>query len=130
MINITERQLHSLQTMLLEREDYVRQEIRKNSRERTEVSQEMMENVGDDADKSVADLIVHVDNALIGERLIELQDINAARQRIESGTYGWCEDCGLEIEYRRLTVYPTAKRCILCQGVRERTFFEPQHSSL
>src|SRR6478609_91216 len=77
--NITDRQLQGLQSVLLEREDYVRQEIKKNSRERTEVSQDMIENVGDDADKSVADLIVHVDNALIGERLIELQEISAAR---------------------------------------------------
>ena len=62
--------------------------------------------------------------------MAELQDIGAARKRMEEGTYGRCADCGQEIDYRRLIAYPTAYRCALCQGVRERTFAAPVHSSL
>ena len=130
MAAITERQLHSLQAQLHEREEYVREEIRKQTLDRAEASREMIENVGDDADKSVADLIVHVDNAMIGQQLSELQDIGAARRRMEDGTYGVCADCGQKIEYRRLIAYPTAYRCTLCQSVRERTFAAPVHSTL
>ena len=55
---INERQLHSLQAQLHEREDTVREEIRKQTLDRAEASRDMIENVGDDADRSVADLIV------------------------------------------------------------------------
>jgi RNA polymerase-binding transcription factor DksA len=130
MPNTKERQLRALETQLAEREDAVREDIRRQSLDRAEASRDMIENVGDDADKSVADLIVHVDNALIGQQLMELRRISAARQRMQEGTYGYCLDCGLEIDHRRLVAYPTATRCALCQGVRERTFASPVHSSL
>ena len=45
----------------------------------------------------------------------ELRDIDAARQRLDAGTYGICTDCGAEIGFQRLHVEPQAARCIECQ---------------
>ncbi len=49
----------------------------------------------------------------------ELGEIDAALERIQSGTYGQCTDCGAIIAPARLNAYPTAKRCIDCQTVVE-----------
>jgi len=38
----------------------------------------------------------------------------AALERIESGDFGYCEDCGEEIPGRRLELDPTARRCVSC----------------
>ena len=46
----------------------------------------------------------------------ELRDVEAAMARLVQGTYGTCTDCGLGIPYSRLAAFPTAKRCLTCQG--------------
>lgn len=40
--------------------------------------------------------------------------LNAALQRLASDDFGWCEDCGEEIAFKRLEFDPTATRCISC----------------
>jgi DnaK suppressor protein len=49
----------------------------------------------------------------------ELGDIEAAMERMDAGTYGQCTDCGVTIPPARLSAYPTAKRCIVCQTRKE-----------
>jgi DnaK suppressor protein len=49
----------------------------------------------------------------------ELGDIDAALERIDAGTYGQCTDCGVTSPPARLSAYPTAKRCIVCQTRKE-----------
>lgn len=44
-----------------------------------------------------------------------LEDVRAALQRIERGTYGLCERCGNEIKPERLDAIPTASMCISCK---------------
>jgi DnaK suppressor protein len=44
-----------------------------------------------------------------------LQDIEGALERLESGTYGRCTDCGAEIPAARLRAMPFADRCRECQ---------------
>ncbi|MCA7082739.1 TraR/DksA family transcriptional regulator [Cupriavidus sp. DB3] len=52
----------------------------------------------------------------------ELNDIAQARERIDAGEYGVCQDCERKIPYARLLANPTATRCAPCQERRERTF--------
>ncbi len=44
-----------------------------------------------------------------------LQDIEGALDRLESGTYGTCSDCGAEVPAARLRAMPFADRCLDCQ---------------
>ncbi|MGB5623184.1 MAG: TraR/DksA family transcriptional regulator [Gammaproteobacteria bacterium] len=44
----------------------------------------------------------------------QLQKIEGALRRIESGDFGDCFVCGEEIDLRRLDVDPTNTRCIRC----------------
>ncbi|MEX0979304.1 MAG: TraR/DksA C4-type zinc finger protein [Pirellulales bacterium] len=43
-----------------------------------------------------------------------LEDVEAALERIESGTYGNCELCGREIPKERLEALPQTATCIDC----------------
>lgn len=49
----------------------------------------------------------------------EIEEINAALQRIEDGTYGICVDCGAHIGMPRLKAIPAASLCIGCANSRE-----------
>jgi RNA polymerase-binding protein DksA len=75
----------------------------------------------DAGDESVADLIADLDHAELDRDLNELREIEAARQRLEEGSYGVCVNCGVEIDYRRLRASPAAIRCIDCQRQYEKT---------
>ena len=48
-----------------------------------------------------------------------LQDIEGALDRLESGTYGRCFDCGAEIPATRLRALPFAERCRDCQELAD-----------
>jgi DnaK suppressor protein len=44
-----------------------------------------------------------------------LNEINAALRKLKNGTYGKCEQCGIEIENKRLKAVPYSRYCIKCQ---------------
>ena len=47
------------------------------------------------------------------------QKLTHALQRIESGKFGECAECGNEIEQKRLEAIPWAQYCIKCQEAME-----------
>ena len=53
-------------------------------------------------------------DALGNEARTELKKISSALQRLETGDYGICTECGLPINSGRLEVYPYADECIEC----------------
>jgi len=71
---------------------------------------------GDLAAKAFERSRAEVEHDLIDMSLKELADIAAVRQRLESGTYGECIECGEPIPPARLEVNPTARRCTDCQA--------------
>ena len=52
--------------------------------------------------------------------LSELRDIDAARERLRTGEFGTCIDCGVAIPVDRLEALPAAARCVDCQQRHER----------
>ena len=52
--------------------------------------------------------------ALVRQAETHLAEVDAALDRVSSGTYGVCERCGAEIPDERLEVRPTARRCVAC----------------
>ncbi len=48
-----------------------------------------------------------------------LRKIHEALDRIDSGDYGYCEVCGVEIGIERLEARPTAELCIDCKTLDE-----------
>nr|WP_211218449.1 RNA polymerase-binding protein DksA [Tepidiphilus margaritifer] len=49
-----------------------------------------------------------------------MKKIDEALERIEKGTYGWCEETGEPIGIRRLLARPTATLCLEAQERHER----------
>jgi DnaK suppressor protein len=75
--------------------------------------------VHDTKDQSVAEAADEVRLAELQRDRAELTDIELAVARIDVGTYGMCCDCERRIGRKRLTAYPTAKRCHDCQELYE-----------
>ena len=48
-----------------------------------------------------------------------IRKIEDSLRAIESGDYGYCESCGVEIGLRRLEARPTATKCIDCKTLDE-----------
>jgi RNA polymerase-binding transcription factor DksA len=60
------------------------------------------------------------DLSIIAQVEAELDDVERAFRRLESGTYGICEACGKVIEEARLEAIPTARFCVSDQARAER----------
>jgi DnaK suppressor protein len=48
-----------------------------------------------------------------------IKKVNEAQARIDSGDYGFCNKCGVEIGIKRLEARPTATLCIDCKTLDE-----------
>ena len=48
-----------------------------------------------------------------------IRKIEQSLEAIQSGDYGFCETCGIEIGLRRLEARPTATQCIDCKTLAE-----------
>lgn len=48
-----------------------------------------------------------------------IKKIDEALDRINSGEYGYCDSCGVEIGLKRLEARPTATLCIDCKTLEE-----------
>ena len=50
-----------------------------------------------------------------------LVDVDVALEKLDSGTYGTCEDCGKEIAPARMEFRPTSRYCVDCK-LKRRTY--------
>jgi RNA polymerase-binding transcription factor len=48
-----------------------------------------------------------------------LDQVDEALERMEAGTYGFCDRCGGEIDFARLKAIPQATLCMSCQKLAE-----------
>ena len=76
----------------------------------------------DAGDESVATLMADLEQADVTRDLGEFRGLESARERITSGEYGTCTDCGGDIGFARLKASPAAVRCIDCQQRHEKTY--------
>ena len=53
-------------------------------------------------------------NALSDDAYLQIEAINRALARIDSGDYGICEECGADIPVGRLKAYPQTVLCTSC----------------
>ena len=123
---LTPQQTQELDRMISRRRDALLSELRDDARKaRAERFEEVAGEVPDSGDESVAALIADLDQAEMGRDLDELRGLEAASERMASGEYGVCVDCGRDIAFERLRATPIAVRCIDCQTRHEKTFAGP-----
>lgn len=73
----------------------------------------------------VADGLAELDLAEVRHVLADLTEVDGALARMRDGSYGECADCGVTIAPARLMAYPTAQRCVACQGAHEKKLSGP-----
>lgn len=121
MTELSKAQIQQLMDSLQQRRTALRSQIIEVLSRTGEHPYGELAGVPDIGDASVADLLIDLDNAMVHRDVEEIRQIEAALERIDRGEYGNCIDCGLAIEFERLQVFPSAKRCLPCQGQHEKT---------
>lgn len=104
-----------LRRMLEERRGELQQKLR-SIREDVPGHQD---EVRDAEEQSVTDFAQEMDFALVEMQAQTLVRIDEALQRLDTGTYGTCAECGQEITEARLKAVPFAVRCLECQEREE-----------
>lgn len=52
--------------------------------------------------------------AALERNRVHINRLRTALKRIDSGDYGWCQECGREIPEGRLNIDPAAEHCVAC----------------
>lgn len=73
----------------------------------------------DSADLSSQDMDQGIDYSLLEMKYEQYKDIADAFRKLQNNTFGLCEECGEEIDIKRLQVNPLARFCIACKTQKE-----------
>lgn len=82
--------------------------------------QKFWQQSGDIADLAQASAENVLQFKLKGRESFFIRKVKHALEKIENGTFGQCEECGEEIEEKRLLARPMATQCITCKEEQER----------
>jgi len=110
-----------LRTMLLEKREEIRARIVEEIGEK--MTEDITSTLGpalDEGDLSTMDLGRDLDYRLLTMCTETLKNVDHAIERLEEGTYGTCEECGAEMNEKRLQALPFARYCVDCQREKER----------
>ena len=74
----------------------------------------------DEIDMASTELETGMRMRLRNREALFLKKIDESLARIDDETFGICEDCGEDIELKRLEARPTTTLCVLCKETSER----------
>jgi RNA polymerase-binding protein DksA len=75
---------------------------------------------GDFLDDAATDIACRLLASLEERDRRVLAEIDAAEERLSSGTFGVCDLCARPIPFSRLRALPTARLCVACEQTAER----------
>ncbi|MBL3519218.1 RNA polymerase-binding protein DksA [Arcobacter lanthieri] len=109
-------QIDELKSTLLTRKETILNNVR-NSRE--SIDQLKDQDISDELD--YADFVSDsfTEGMIANHQLDELNQIETALKKINTGTYGICDMCGINIPIGRLKAKPFARYCTECRTVYE-----------
>jgi DnaK suppressor protein len=73
----------------------------------------------DSGDMSSQDIDQGIDYSLLEMKYEQYKDIADAFRKLQNNTFGLCEECGEEIDIKRMEVNPLARYCIACKTKKE-----------
>ena len=114
---LDKKSLGRFKKILLKEREQIVGEVKQTYESSQQVGQDGIQDIGDEAANVYNKQILLSLNE--GERL-RLQEVDEALDRIASGTYGICEECGGPISLKRLEVRPVAKYCVPCLSKLEK----------
>jgi len=128
---LTPQQSEELKTIVEQRRAALARELGQDfDRMRADGLDQVVGAVPDPGDESVQSMIQDLDQAEASRDLAELRTLDAARARLDEGSYGICSNCGQDIGFERLRANPGAERCIRCQTQFEKTHGTPLRTTL
>lgn len=109
--------MKSIKEMLLKMREELALGIARRSKDTTQGG---AIDVGDTLDLVSEERTRELDLILTDRAKQKIEKIDDALERIEDGSYGECEECGVKVPKARLKVMPFAKYCVDCQERVER----------
>ncbi|OFZ18791.1 MAG: hypothetical protein A2X94_06230 [Bdellovibrionales bacterium GWB1_55_8] len=79
------------------------------------------EDLADEMDVTSSELETSMKMRLRNREALFLKKIDQALDKIREGSFGTCDDCGDDIDLRRLEARPTATLCVSCKEGQERS---------
>lgn len=117
---LSESQMSLLEQELRARRAVLAEEVREERADSAnELDRRRGREVQDRGDEANTDQWREANAAMIDHNEVEIQKIQAALSRMDSGTYGLCVNCGEPIGFDRLKAWPLANRCVECQSRAE-----------
>jgi DnaK suppressor protein len=124
---LPEEQLGEILARLVERKRVIEEDLRKNlSRVLEDTAEDTTVVDMEEGDESHVDVGKEMSFHFMSMRSNELRQIKDALLRIETGDYGYCDECGNAIRFERLNALPFAQLCRNCQEDTERREKERQ----
>jgi DnaK suppressor protein len=74
----------------------------------------------DEVDQASTEMDKEMRMRLCNREQLYIKKIDEALRRIEEGSFGECDECGEDIELRRLEARPTATLCVSCKEEQEK----------
>ncbi|MFC6020368.1 TraR/DksA family transcriptional regulator [Plantactinospora solaniradicis] len=111
-----------IRAALAARRDELRGEYDQTLSEITELQRDRLtDSAGDDqADTGTKTFEREQEISLANSILERITQVERALERLDEGSYGWCERCGNPIPVERLAAFPSATLCVSCKQLEER----------
>ena len=131
MTRLTTQQTQRLERDLLAQRNAVLNDAHEELTRATERSYEAIAGeVPDFGDQATAASLADYDDAIARRHIEVIKEIDDALDRMRTRRFGRCLECDSPLEYARLKAFPTARRCVACQNLHERTFADGATPSL
>jgi len=118
----TAAETEKIRAALAARRDELRAEYDQTLSEISELQRDRLtDSAGDDqADTGTKTFEREQEISLANSILERIMQVERALERLEVGSYGWCERCGNPIPVERLAAFPSATLCVSCKQLEER----------
>lgn len=119
------KQMDHFKALLVEKREQLVQEVEEVRSRAAQDTEEEDKDYIDDAVSSYTKEFLYSLSDLERKQLVL---VDRALEAIAEETYGTCEECGEEIEDKRLKAVPWATHCLACQELSERGLLRPRDS--
>ena len=115
MKHLSEEQIKEIKEILLQ----MREKLLRSAQEQIRDPSNVTFEGGDEIDRADLEEERYLTFRIKGREATLIHKIDYALMKMESGTYGVCENCGAPIPYQRLKARPVTTMCIECKEHEE-----------
>jgi DnaK suppressor protein len=111
-----------IRAALAARRDELRHEYELHLAEIAELQRDRLtDSAGDDQADTGSKTFEREQEISLAHSILErTAQVERALERLDEGSYGWCERCGNAIPVERLAAFPSATLCVSCKQLEER----------